>query len=173
MNTLYTSTGKISLFIFDIHSFLGLPLSRRLYDEVFPTQWELTNGLPLSCTYLFTTYHKLMQGHKGKPTIEKSDQENRTPHLGILSSIIDVGARGWGDCQLCTFFLPITDVSCIRPSTFSVTSFMASGVGNCLRMAILVSIYKGLNEISRSLHPSRTRGHFPIHFLYAWLAKKP
>ncbi|KAJ8426118.1 hypothetical protein Cgig2_005763 [Carnegiea gigantea] len=29
---------------------------------------------------------------------EKSDQENRTPHLGILSSIIDPGAHGWADC---------------------------------------------------------------------------
>ena len=37
-------------------------------------------------------------------------------------------------------------------------------------MAILASIYKGLNEISRSSHPGRGKGHFPAHFLYA-LAK--
>ncbi|KAJ8426954.1 LOW QUALITY PROTEIN: hypothetical protein Cgig2_033235 [Carnegiea gigantea] len=36
---------------------------------------------------------------------------------------------------------------------------------------ILVSIYKGLNEILYSSHPGRGGGYFPTHFLYAWLAK--
>ncbi|KAJ8423785.1 hypothetical protein Cgig2_018444 [Carnegiea gigantea] len=48
---------------------------------------------------------------------------------------------------------------------------MASGVGYCLPTAILASIYKGLNEISRSSHPSRGGEYFPAHFLYTWLAK--
>ncbi|KAJ8438319.1 hypothetical protein Cgig2_013367 [Carnegiea gigantea] len=48
---------------------------------------------------------------------------------------------------------------------------MASGVGYYLPTAILTSIYRGLNEISRSSHPSRGWGYFPTHFLYAWLAK--
>jgi len=38
-------------------------------------------------------------------------------------------------------------------------------------MTILTSIYKGLNEISRFSYPGRGGGHFPTHFLYAWLAK--
>jgi len=70
-NTLHTSKGEVSLSIFDIHSFLGLRLSGRLHDEVVPTQWELTNKLSLSCSYLFAAYHELMQGRKGKPTIEQ------------------------------------------------------------------------------------------------------
>ena len=37
-NTLHTSKGEVSLSIFDIYSFLGLPLSGRLYDEVVPNQ---------------------------------------------------------------------------------------------------------------------------------------
>ena len=74
-------------------------------------------------------------------------------------------------CWLCTFVLPIRDAGCAHPSTFSVASFMASGVGYCLPTTILVSIYKGLNEISRSSHPGRGGGYFPAHFLYAWLAK--
>ncbi|KAJ8438055.1 hypothetical protein Cgig2_003591 [Carnegiea gigantea] len=65
----------------------------------------------------------------------------------------------------------VRDAGCIRPSTFSITSLMASGVGYCLPTAILVSVYKALNEVSRSSHPSRSGGHFPTHFLYAWLAK--
>ncbi|KAJ8431891.1 hypothetical protein Cgig2_009958 [Carnegiea gigantea] len=212
-NTLHTYKGEVSLSIFDIYSFLGLPLSGGLYDKVVPTQRKLTNKLPLSCSYLFTAYHKLMQGRKGKSTIEqwiafwfrgrnryhvarKPDQDNRISHPGILSSIIDARARGWGDCQavfeelgvaigqrtetflaaflsywLCVFILPVMDASCLRPGTFSVASFMASGVGYYLSTAILASIYKGLNEISCSSHPGRGEGHFPAHFLYAWLAK--
>ena len=70
MNTLHAFRGDVSSSIFDIRSFLWLPLSGRLYDEVVPTQRELKNKLPLSCTYLFIAYQKLMQGRKGKPIIE-------------------------------------------------------------------------------------------------------
>ncbi|KAJ8427024.1 hypothetical protein Cgig2_001047 [Carnegiea gigantea] len=118
------------------------------------------------CTYLFIAYHKLMQGRKGKPTIEqwisfwfrgrskyhvskKPNQGSRIPQPGILSPLPDAGARG----------------------TFSIASLMASGVGYCLPTAVLASIYKGINELSRSSHPRRGGGHFPTHFLYAWLAK--
>ncbi|KAJ8426572.1 LOW QUALITY PROTEIN: hypothetical protein Cgig2_022309 [Carnegiea gigantea] len=103
---------------------------------------------------------------KGKPTIEqwisfwfrgrskyhvskKPDQGSRIPQPGILSPLPDAGARGY----------------------FSIASLMASGVGYCLPIAVLASIYKGLNELSRSSHPGRGGGHFPTHFLYAWLAK--
>ncbi|KAJ8432184.1 hypothetical protein Cgig2_008636 [Carnegiea gigantea] len=75
----------------------------------------------------------------------KSDKGNRTPHPGILSSIIDVGAHRWGDF---------------------VTSFMASSVGYCLPTAVLANIYKRLNEISHSSHPGRGGVHFSAHFLY-------
>jgi len=48
---------------------------------------------------------------------------------------------------------------------------MASGIGYCLPTTILASIYKGLNELSHSSHPSRSGGYFPTHFPYAWLAR--
>ncbi|KAJ8431916.1 hypothetical protein Cgig2_016349 [Carnegiea gigantea] len=205
-NTLHTS-------IFDIYSFLGLPISGHLYDEVVPTQRELTSKLPLSCTYLFIAYHKLMQGRKGKPTIEqwisfwfrgrskyhvskKPDQDSRIPQPEILSPLTDAGAHGWSDYQaifdelgvatgqctktflaaflsrwLCTFILLVRDAGYIRPGTFSIASLMAFGVGYCLPTMVLASIYKGLNELSHSSHPGRGGGHFPTHFLYAWLAK--
>ncbi|KAJ8425749.1 LOW QUALITY PROTEIN: hypothetical protein Cgig2_024366 [Carnegiea gigantea] len=87
----------------------------------------------------------------------KSDQDNRIPHLGILSSINDVGA--------------LEDASFICHDTISVASFMASGVGYCLPMIILASVYKRLNEISHSSHPGRGGGYFSAHFLYVWLVK--
>ncbi|KAJ8427783.1 hypothetical protein Cgig2_021414 [Carnegiea gigantea] len=71
MNTLHTSKGEMSLSIFDIYSFLKLPLSRHRYDEVVPTQRERTNKLLRSCTYLFTAYHKFIQGPKGKSGLFK------------------------------------------------------------------------------------------------------
>jgi len=97
-------------------SFLGLPISGHLYDEVIPSQRELASKLSLSCTYLFIAYHKHMQGRKGKPTIaqwiffwfwgcskyhasKKPDQDNRIPHPGILPSLTDAGAHGWSDYQ--------------------------------------------------------------------------
>ncbi|KAJ8444114.1 LOW QUALITY PROTEIN: hypothetical protein Cgig2_005795 [Carnegiea gigantea] len=64
----------------------------------------------------------------------------------------------WLKANLCTFILPIRHVGCcMRPGTFSVASFMASGVGHCLPPAILYSIYKVLNEISHSSHPGTAK----------------
>ena len=48
---------------------------------------------------------------------------------------------------------------------------MASGIVYGLPLAILTSIYKGLTKISHSSRLGRGGGHFPIHFLYTWLAK--
>ncbi|KAJ8425547.1 hypothetical protein Cgig2_032884 [Carnegiea gigantea] len=143
-----------------------------------------------------------MQGRKGKPIIEYGLHSSfeaptsTTPHPGILSTIMDVGARWWGDCQhifdemgvakgqrtdtflaaflsccLCTFILPVRDTSCIGLNTFSITSFMALGVGYCLSTTIIASIYKGLKEISHSSHPDCGGGHFSAHFFYAWSTK--
>ncbi|KAJ8438300.1 hypothetical protein Cgig2_015043 [Carnegiea gigantea] len=121
----------------------------------------------------------------------KSDEDNWIPHPVMLSSIVDAGPHGWVDCQVifdelgvatgqCTetflaaflsCWLALTDVGCICLGTFSVTLFMALGVGYYLPTTILASVYKGLNEISCSSHPGRGGGYFPTHFLYAWLAK--
>ncbi|KAJ8430247.1 hypothetical protein Cgig2_009425 [Carnegiea gigantea] len=150
--------------------------------------WEWLEDILVRCKDKLTTFHLFDSLHAslflydrcsnliqaGKPTIKqwiafwfrernryhvarKPDQDSRIPHPGILSSIINAEV--------------LRDASCIRPDTFSVASFMASGVGYCLSTAILTSIYKGLDEISRSSHPGRGGGHFPAHFLYAWLAK--
>jgi len=46
---------------------------------------------------------------------------------------------------------------------------MESAIGYSTPATILLSMYKGLNEISHSSHPSMIGGHFPTHFLYSWL----
>jgi len=74
-------------------------------------------------------------------------------------------------CRLCLFVLSIRDAGCIRPGTFSVASSMEGSQAYCLSSAILASIYRGLGEICRYMHPGRKGGHIPWHFLYAWIAK--
>ncbi|KAJ8422768.1 hypothetical protein Cgig2_013553 [Carnegiea gigantea] len=155
-----------------------------------PLYWEWLEDILVRCKDKLTTLH--LKYHVSK----KPDQGSRIPQPGILSPLPDAGARGWSDyqaifdelgvatgqrtetflaaflsCWLCTFILPVRDAGCIRPGTFSIASLMASGVGYCLPTAVVASIYKGINELSRSSHPGRGGGHFPTHFLYAWLAK--
>ncbi|KAJ8434750.1 hypothetical protein Cgig2_001953 [Carnegiea gigantea] len=119
-------------------------------------------------------YLHIQPSRKGKPTIEqfiafwfrghnkyhvsrKFDQENRTPHLGTLSPIIDAGARGW--------------LEMLAAYALALASYMALCVGYCLPTTILASIYKRLSAISRSSHLGRSGGHVHTRFLYAWLAK--
>ncbi|KAJ8449515.1 hypothetical protein Cgig2_005537 [Carnegiea gigantea] len=124
-----------------------------------------------------------MQGHKGKPTIEqwisfwfRGCNKYHEPVGGV---IVRPFSTSWEWLLANLHFFPIgyarsscqLDAGCIRPGTFSIASLMASGIGYCLPTAILASIYKGLNELSHSLHPGRSGGHFPAHFRYAWLAK--
>ncbi|KAJ8435728.1 hypothetical protein Cgig2_017707 [Carnegiea gigantea] len=71
-----------------------------------------------------------------------------------------------------TFILPAKDAGCIHFGTFNITSFMASSIGYCIPMTIFVSIHKGLNEISSSLHPGRSGANFLVHFLHTWLVKE-
>ncbi|KAJ8422335.1 hypothetical protein Cgig2_015890 [Carnegiea gigantea] len=96
-----------------------------------------------------------MQGRKGKPTIEQ----------WIASWF-----RGCNRYHIAR--KPDQDSRIPHPRILSsIIDAGARGWGYCLPTAILTSIYKGLNEISRSSHPDRGGGYFPIHFLYAWLAK--
>ncbi|KAJ8420383.1 hypothetical protein Cgig2_032974 [Carnegiea gigantea] len=130
-----------------------------LYNEVPPNQWELTNKLPPSCTYLFTAYHKLMKVVIFNELGVAKGQCNKI-FLGVFLSY-------W----LCTFILLVGEAGCIPSGTLNITTFMALVVGYCLSTTILTSIYEGLNEISHSLYPRRGGGHFRAHFLHACLTK--
>ncbi|KAJ8422373.1 hypothetical protein Cgig2_006443 [Carnegiea gigantea] len=60
-NFLHTLKGEISISLLDIHSFLGLPLSGFLYDEVLPPSNQHKTSLARSCAHLFSAYHILRQ----------------------------------------------------------------------------------------------------------------
>ncbi|KAJ8430393.1 hypothetical protein Cgig2_000225 [Carnegiea gigantea] len=100
-----------------------------------------------------------MQGHKGKPTIEqrisfwvrghnkyhvsrKPDQGNRIPQPGILSSITDAGARGWGDSKNFDAYEPVSEAS----SSLGMVKF--SGLGRAKSMFI---------SLTYSLHASDSK----------------
>ncbi|KAL2893390.1 hypothetical protein RDABS01_009299 [Bienertia sinuspersici] len=57
-------------------------------------------------------------------------------------------------CWLCAFVLPLKNLGCISPSVFKPASQLASGQRISLAIPVLASIYRGLNEISRSLTPA-------------------
>ncbi|KAJ8423973.1 hypothetical protein Cgig2_008748 [Carnegiea gigantea] len=184
-------TGEIFLLSTHVKMKENLPSYQLLRHDI-ESERRSWAKLPLHGEFSYKPLYWECKYHVSK----KPDQDSRIPQPGILSPLPDAGARGWSDyqaifeelgvatgqrtetflaaflsCWLCTFILPVRDAGCIRPGTFSIASLMASGVGCCLPTAVLASIYKGLNELSRSSHPGRGGGHFPTHFLYAWLAK--
>ncbi|KAJ8422003.1 hypothetical protein Cgig2_020467 [Carnegiea gigantea] len=184
-------TGEIFLLSTHVKMKENLPSYQLLRHDI-ESERRSWAKLPLHGEFSYKPLYWECKYHVSK----KPDQGSRIPQPGILSPLPDAGARGWSDyqaifdelgvatgqrtetflaaflsCWLCTFILPVRDAGCIRPGTFSIASLMASGVGYCLPTAVLASIYKGLNELSRSSHPGRGGGHFPTHFLYAWLAK--
>ncbi|KAL2926380.1 Huntingtin-interacting protein 1-related protein [Bienertia sinuspersici] len=74
-------------------------------------------------------------------------------------------------CWLCAFVLPLKNLGCIRPSVFKPASQLASGQRISLAIPVLASIYRGLNEISRSLTPGRSCSNFSAHYVHSWTAQ--
>ena len=72
-------------------------------------------------------------------------------------------------CWLCIFVFPIKDQNSIRPGTFKIASSIADGRSFGLAPPVLASIYHGLNTISSSPTPSKSRASFAIHYVYAWV----
>jgi len=73
-------------------------------------------------------------------------------------------------CWLCAFILPNKKGEFIRPGTFKMASFMASGREISLAIPVLASIYNGLNKISTLSQLNQIKVCFPIHYVYGWLA---
>ncbi|KAH6811427.1 hypothetical protein C2S51_025189 [Perilla frutescens var. frutescens] len=66
MNTLLTSSGELSISLWDLHVTTGLPLTGLLCDEMVPRTKEITEVnkrgklfVPASCKYLFHAYYLL------------------------------------------------------------------------------------------------------------------
>ncbi|XP_040369571.1 uncharacterized protein LOC121051359 [Rosa chinensis] len=68
-NTLHTSSGEMSISLWDLDQLGGLPIAGRFYDEVVLTAEELSatsKGSQQSCRYLFLAYHKLCKESQGQ-----------------------------------------------------------------------------------------------------------
>ncbi|KAJ8430854.1 hypothetical protein Cgig2_003784 [Carnegiea gigantea] len=159
--------------------------------------WWSKENLKTCKTFLLSTHIKIKKNLPSYQFLHHDREASRPQSSGFPFGFGSATrTRGWGDCQvildelgvaigqrteiflaaflsywLCTFILLVRDASCICSGTFSIASLMASGIGYYFPAAILASIYKGLNELSHSSHPGRSGGHFPAHFLCAWLAK--
>ncbi|KAL0359875.1 UNVERIFIED_CONTAM: hypothetical protein Sangu_0836900 [Sesamum angustifolium] len=66
INTLLTSAGELSILLWDLRELVGLPMTGCLYDEVVPSELELTGVdekrerfIPRSSKYLLYAYHLL------------------------------------------------------------------------------------------------------------------
>jgi len=66
-------------------------------------------------------------------------------------------------CWLCAFVLPNKEDEFIRPGTFKMASFMASGRKISLAISVLASIYNGLNKILTLSQLNQIKVCFPIH----------
>ncbi|KAL0310140.1 UNVERIFIED_CONTAM: hypothetical protein Sangu_2457400 [Sesamum angustifolium] len=71
--TFLTSTGELSISLWDLHELAGLPMTGFLYDEVVPNTLEFTDVdekrerfIPCSSKYLIYSYH-LLQSAYGSP----------------------------------------------------------------------------------------------------------
>ncbi|KAL2899267.1 Ribosomal RNA large subunit methyltransferase Cfr [Bienertia sinuspersici] len=74
-------------------------------------------------------------------------------------------------CWLCAFVLPFKDLGCIHLSVFKPASQLTSGRRISLAIPVLTCIYKRLSKLSSSSTPGKRVEHFPLHYVYAWLAR--
>ncbi|KAJ8435465.1 LOW QUALITY PROTEIN: hypothetical protein Cgig2_021098 [Carnegiea gigantea] len=160
MSTSHTSKGEVSLSIFDIHNFLKLSLSGRLYDEVFPTQRELNNKEiePLTQEYypLLLT-QELVGGVIFNELGVAKGQRTETFLTAFLSCYY-----AHSSCQLEMVAYALTFITLHHSWHWVILP----------SYEILMSIYKGLNEISRSSHFGRAK-NFNTYKLDAEASSSP
>ncbi|KAH6815277.1 hypothetical protein C2S51_020097 [Perilla frutescens var. frutescens] len=154
-NTLLTSSGELSISLWDLHVMVGLPLTGLLCDEMVPRTDELTG------VNKRVEDHKEWTSSKRAPLTELGVKENHQNETYLAAHLA---------CWLCSFVLPEGDGSLIRPSIFKIASIMASSERVSLAVPILASIYHGLNKISSLAKLSQGHSAFPIHFVYGWMA---
>nr|GMC53081.1 ABC transporter G family member 11 [Ipomoea batatas] len=86
-NSLLTSTGELSISLWDIHVLCGLPISGDIYDEHVPNALELTGSdvdhgfTPQCCKYLFQAYSYLYNRRKRPRGVRNQQDEDRSLHV--------------------------------------------------------------------------------------------
>ncbi|KAA0060402.1 uncharacterized protein E5676_scaffold318G001520 [Cucumis melo var. makuwa] len=84
-NTLHTMAGVLSISLWDLWSFGGLPIKGDFYEERIPSfkelisaSWDKTKCLPTTCQHLFQAYYSIVCTSYDKPTTRKQKKASRS-----------------------------------------------------------------------------------------------
>ncbi|TYK18070.1 hypothetical protein E5676_scaffold306G004010 [Cucumis melo var. makuwa] len=194
-NTLHTMASELSISLWDLWSFGGLPIKGDFYEERIPSFKELTSTsrdktkcLPTTCQYLFQAYYSIPTTQKEKKAPRSKSTQNLDgskiqarewssresmlfAELGIKNDLKDeTYLAAFLSCWLCLFVFPQKG-SFLRPGVFRAGSLMAAGTIYSLAVPVLKNIYHGLGLITKASNPiGRMNFHFPMHYVHGWLA---
>ncbi|KAL2893384.1 Huntingtin-interacting protein 1-related protein, partial [Bienertia sinuspersici] len=162
-NTVLTGDGEAFISLWDLRILRGLPIYGAFYDEVIPTALEYSTTILPKAVENFSHFgipESWSNKHEALTLLNVPEEHRQQTYLAAFLS-----------CWLCAFVLPLKNLGCISPSVFKPASQLASGQRISLAIPVLASIYRGLNEISRSLTPGRSCSNFSAHYVHAWTAQ--
>ncbi|TYK06377.1 hypothetical protein E5676_scaffold163G00690 [Cucumis melo var. makuwa] len=196
-NTLHTMVDELSISLWDLWSFGGLPIKGDFYEERIPSFKELTFAsldktkyLPMICNIFF----RRITQYYDKPTTRKQKKEPRSKSTQNPDGS-KIQAREWSSresmlfaelairddlkdetylaaflsCWLCFFVFP-QKRSFLHPGVFRVASLMAACTIYSLAVPVLANIYHGLGLITKASNPiERMDFYFFMHYVHGWL----
>ncbi|KAA0034815.1 hypothetical protein E6C27_scaffold213G00490 [Cucumis melo var. makuwa] len=194
-NILHTVAGELSISLWDLWSFGGLPIKGDFYEERIPSFKELTSTsrdktkcLPTTCQYLFQAYYSIPTKRKQKKASRSKSTQNPDgskiqarewssresmlfAELGIKDDLKDeTYLAAFLSCWLCLFVFPQKG-SFLRLGVFRVASLMAVGTIYSLAVPVLANIYHGLGLITKASNLiGRMDFYFSMHYVHGWLA---
>ncbi|KAL2937172.1 3 4-dihydroxy-2-butanone 4-phosphate synthase [Bienertia sinuspersici] len=174
MNMLHTMAGELSTSLLDLYKLGGLPISGGIYYEVVLncSTSKIEKGVSVqlwvdfwfkrSISYSAPVKRKRYTGfppksiHNPSGKLEDQPLEWLTKELDLFNSL---GIKVEGSleityvvaflsCWLCVFVLPENENRLIRPGTFEVAILIERGETYSIAIAVLASIYRGLNDPS-------------------------
>ncbi|KAA0025448.1 hypothetical protein E5676_scaffold68G00270 [Cucumis melo var. makuwa] len=178
-NTLHTMAGELSISLWDLWSFGGLPIKGDFYEERIPSFKELTSTsrdkskcLPMTCQYLFQAYYSIVCTQRNdRSASSKNDSQQKKASRSKSTQNPDgskIQAREWSSRESMLFAeLEIRDD--LKDQT--VASLMAASTIYSLAVPILANMYHGLGLITKASNPiGRMDFHFPMNYVHGWLA---
>ncbi|KAA0057699.1 hypothetical protein E5676_scaffold970G00390 [Cucumis melo var. makuwa] len=186
---------ELSISLWDLWSFGGLPIKGDFYEERIPSLKELTSTSRDKTKYLPTTCQYLFQASYDKPTTQKQKKASRSKstqnpdgskiqahewsskesmlfaELGIMDDLKDeTYLAAFLSYWLCLFVFSHKG-SFLRPGVFRAASLMAAGTIYNLAIPVLANIYHGLGLITKASNLiGRMDFHFPMPYVHGWLA---
>ncbi|KAA0050333.1 hypothetical protein E6C27_scaffold88G00590 [Cucumis melo var. makuwa] len=99
-NTLHTMAGELSISLWDLWSFGGLPIKGDFYEERIPsfkeltsTSWDKTKCLPTTYQYLFQTYYSIVCTQRNDRSASSKNDSQVT--IGSWISFWYLGSRSY------------------------------------------------------------------------------